>query len=355
MLENPPAPQPGFNHRVQEQGLSPSLKAFELLVGRAGARISSDDEFFKNKYTPEEVHRDIALSKELFTKFTDASKVEFRPSMLTEGIIKVGDKFELFGEGTEIKQASQFDDYTNNADFIVKVKNEIRDKKDERMLRPNERFVLDTTTAGGDRLAEKVEKLFGELRDGILTEVKYFPGSLSGGLRDVPRFVLEINEEELVEFFKNAKSSLDRAPGINEKRFGEVYTEFARLARKKILLNARAQVAYLAESARSISVPDEVSNQITTLLASPLGGFYQTLEYVESLNVSTLGLANEGAPKSLTLTRHDSAEAASNGLTRHDSAESKKKTARYFVMMKKILSVGVAIERSLEEKKTPTH
>jgi hypothetical protein len=275
--------------------------------------------------------------------------------MLTEGIIKVGDKFELFGEGTEIKQASQFDDYTNNADFIVKVKNEIRDKKDERMLRPNERFVLDTTTAGGDRLAEKVEKLFGELRDGILTEVKYFPGSLSGGLRDVPRFVLEINEEELVEFFKNAKSSLDRAPGINEKRFGEVYTEFARLARKKILLNARAQVAYLAESARSISVPDEVSNQITTLLASPLGGFYQTLEYVESLNVSTLGLANEGAPKSLTLTRHDSAEAASNGLTRHDSAESKKKTARYFVMMKKILSVGVAIERSLEEKKTPTH
>lgn len=324
------AQQAGFNSRAQDGGLVHALRSFELFVGKtAGARIELEDPVFHDKYPQEEIRADVAESTAFFKKYFQGSNAEFRPSMLAEELIKIGGKFNLFGEGATVDQASSYDDYKNNADAVAKVSVEIRDKKDERLLRTSERFVIDVTTDKGERLAEKNNKLSSELRNGKLSEVKYFPG-IGRGLHDVPRFVLEIDEDELFAFFEKAKTSLDSANGVNEKRFASQYELFSHEVCKKILYSSRAQVKYIMECATSASLPAEVSKKTATYLNSPLGGFYEAIEYVEGIDPTIAIAASES---------------------------DKIKIPKYLAIVKKILRVGVAIERALEkkEKRASTH
>lgn len=323
-MENFGIQQPGFNSRAREGGLVPALKSFELFVGKtAGSRIKMEDPIFREKYPEEEIRADIAETTAFFKKYFQGDNAEFRPSMLAEELVKIGGRFGLFGEGGTVDQSAPYDDYKHNADVVAKVTNNIRDKKDERLLRPSERFVIDVTTDQGERSEEKANKLSGELRSGKLSEVKYFPG-IGRGLHEVPRFVLEIDEEEIFTFFEKAKTSLDSANGVNEKRFAEQYEIFSHGVCKKILSSARAQVKYIMECAIDASLPTEISNKAAMYLNAPLGGFYEALEYVDGVNPASLGITNE---------------------------DNKIKVSIYLTMVKKILRVGVAIERALEEKK----
>lgn len=317
----------GFNSLAQEEGLVPALESFELLAGKAGQRIQiKNNPIFERTHTQEVLHADSAESDAFFKKYFQESSAQFRPAMLAEELVKVGGTFELFGSNAKIMQSSQYDDYKNSADFIVEVATDYRDKKDEKLLRPKERFVIDITTDKGERFNEKIMNLSAELRSGRMTDVKYFPSPM-GSLKDVPRFVLAVDDEELLAFFKKAKPALDRAGGVNEKRFGEQYADFSLDACEKILENGRLQVEYIVICAQKESLPREIGERITSLLNSPLGGFYQTLEYVDGVNVESLGITDEGK---------------------------KKMNAGYVAMMKKILGAGVSIERALHEKRAST-
>ncbi len=318
--------QGGFNKNAYEQGLFPALVSFELLAGKEGKRIQIDNPLFSVTYPPDEIRADSAESEAFFRKYFKEDKASFRPSMLAEELVKIGGSFSLFGDKAKIEQASLYDDYKNNADFIVKIKNEIRDRKDEKFLHANERFILDVTTDTGDRVEEKVKKISAELRNGKLTNIKYST-DFNGALQDVPRFVLQINEEELFEFFKKAKPTLDNAGGINRKSFGEQYDIFSFGACEKILTGARTQIEFLVQSARSVSFPENIAEHIVELLSSHLGGFYQALEYVDGINSATLNAVQD---------------------------DKRTMASRYIYMIKKILSVGVAIERVLEEKEKRT-
>lgn len=171
-------------------------------------------------------------------------------------------------------------------------------------------------------MKEKVTNLAAELRNGKLSEVKYFPAT-GGALAEVPRFVLQISEDELLKFFKTAKPALDRAGGVSREDFSEKYDAFSQAACEKVFAEAQAQVENIAQWATMSALPREVAGRITALLSSPLGGFYQTLEYVDAIDVATFDIKNP---------------------------DDKIKLPRYLAMMKTILRVGVAIERVLEEK-----
>lgn len=317
--------QAGFNNRAQSSGLVNTIMSFELFVGKkAGARINEEDLVYFNKYPEEEIRADVAEVKDFFKKYFQGDNAEFRPSMLAEELVKIGGRFDLFGEGSTVDQASSYDDYKNNADDVAQVPVLPRDKKDERLLRPMQRFVIDVTTDKVERMGEKINKLSAELRNGKLSNVKYFPSLPKGkGLQDIPRFIVGIDEEELFAFFEKAKPALDRSVGVDEKRFKELYAEFSRGVCEKIVTSARTQVELLAEYARTMKMQNENVDRILELLSSPLGGLYQTLEYVSALNVEALGI---------------------------EDANNKKNVSTYIEMIKKVLSAGVAVERSLEDK-----
>lgn len=311
----------GFNSRAKEEGLVSALESFELLAGKQGQRIQIEESVF-TRYSPAEKEKDIAESGAFFRKYYQGTNAQFRPSMLAEELVKVGGSFGLFGDKAEVMQSSQYDDYKNNADFIVEIPTDYRDKKDEKLLRPKTRFVIDVTTDGGDRLNEKLANLSAELNNGKLTDIKYFP-KLGGSLNGIPRFVLEVDEELLLEFFNKAKASLDRAGGVDEKRFAEQYDWFSRSANKKIAESIQAQVTYVMERAVTNSLPKEIAERTKELLSSPLGGFYQTLEYLYDINVESFSIADEGQ---------------------------RKNTTAYLEIVKKLLGVGASIERVMEEK-----
>lgn len=324
-MESFPQPveaKPGFSKKVTEEGLVHALRSFEHIASETKRIQVKDNPVFEKYYGAQEVYTDAAQADSFFRKYFQGGDAEFRPSMLAEELVKVGGEFGLFGGKAEVMQASQYDDYKHNTDFIVTVQNEIRDEKDEEVLRARERFILDVTTDQGDRFKEKAENLAAELRNGKLTEIKYFPAT-GGALADVPRFVLQVNEDELVEFFKKAKPALDRAGEIDREKFSEKYESFSRAACEKILSGARAQVGNIVQWAKMSSLPPEVAAQITTLLSSRLGEFRQTLEYVDDID-----------PESFEIQKPDD----------------KIKLPRYLAMIKTILRVGVVIERVLEEK-----
>ncbi|MBI5799062.1 MAG: hypothetical protein HZB10_03980 [Candidatus Yonathbacteria bacterium] len=324
-MENFGIEQLGFNNRAREGGLVPTIESFEILAGKAGQRIQiKNNPAFEKTYSPDVIHADAVESDAFFKKYHQQDSSEFRPAMLAEELIKIGGTFGLFGSRAKVMQASQYDDYKNNADVIVEIATEYHEKKDEKFLRPKERFVIDITTDKGERFAEKIANLSAELRNGRMTNVKYFPGGV-GSLREIPRFILAVDDEELLAFFAKAKQALDRAGGASEKRFADQYEEFSLSACEKILSNARLQVEYIAQCAVRESFPRECSERLLALLSSPLGGFYQTLEYIEGLNVENFGITDEGK---------------------------KKMNAGYISMMKKILEVGVTIDRVLNEKKS---
>jgi hypothetical protein len=324
-MESFPQPieaKPGFSKKITEEGLIPALRSFEHIASEKKRIQIKDNPIFEERYGAQEVHADTAEADSFFRKYFQGDGAEFRPSMLAEELVKVGGEFGLFGNRAEIMQASQYDDYKHNTDFIVTVQNDIRDKKDEEILRARERFILDVTTDQGDRLKEKAENLAAELRNGKLTEVKYFPAT-GGTLSDVPRFVLQVNEEELLAFFKKAKPVLDCAGKVDRKEFTEKYDTFSQAACEKILSGARAQVENIVQWAKMSSLPYEVAAHIATLLSSRLGEFHQTLEYVDTTDPASFDIKK---------------------------ADDKIKVSRYLAMIKTVLRVGVAIERVLEEK-----
>lgn len=324
-MESFPQPveaKPGFSKKITEEGLVHTLRSFEHIASEKKRIQIKDNPVFEERYGAQEVYADTEEADSFFRKYFQGGDAEFRPSMLAEELVKVGGEFGLFGDKAEIVQASQYDDYKHNTDFIVTVQNEIRDKKDEDILRARERFILDVTTDQGDRLKEKAEKLAAELRNGKLTEVKYFPAT-GGVLADVPRFVLQVNEDELLAFFKKAKPALDRAGEVDREGFGEKYDTFSQAACEKILSGARVQVENILQWAKMSSLPPEVATQITTLLSSRLGEFHQALEYVDGVDSASFDIKNP---------------------------DDKIKLPRYLAMIKTVLRVGVAIERVLEEK-----
>ncbi len=310
-----------FNEKVIQGGLIAAIDSFGLFVaGKGSKRIELNDAMFAASYSPDEIRGDTIIAKALYVKFhKNEASAEFRPSMLAEQLVKVGESFDLFGNGSKILQSTQFDDYKNHADFFVNVQNDIRDKKDEILLSRNVRFIIDVTT---DDVREKAKKISNEFANGKLTDAKYDPET-GRALRDVPRFVMSINEEELFEFFKKAKYSLDRANGVNEKYFHEQYNSFAYGACVKILDAVRIQIESLVGLAQNASLPKDVAQQISTYVGSRLGAPYQTLEYIDGLKTSSFGAMTEDRKIMIT---------------------------RYLSMMKKILRVGIAIDRILEEK-----
>lgn len=152
-MESFPQPieaKPGFSKKVSEEGLVPALRSFEHIASEQKRIQVKDNPLFERHYGAQVVYEDTAQADAFFRKYFQGGDAEFRPSMLAEELIKVGGEFELFGDNAEVTQASQYDDYKHNADFIVAIKNEIRDEKDEDVLRARERFVLDVTTDQGD-------------------------------------------------------------------------------------------------------------------------------------------------------------------------------------------------------------
>lgn len=333
-MENISVPQQsGFNNKAQQSGLVPALRNFELFVrSTAGGRIKMDDPAYVKKYSQKVVNDDIAEAEMLFRKFKDrdeAGNVEFRPSMLLEELFKIGGKLGLFGDGSTVDQGSPYDDYKNHADVIVKLPFDVRDKKDE-LIRPVQRFILDATTKDNQAVTEKLKTLAAELKNGKLSQAKYYPSLRpNDGLLDVPRFVVQIDEAELVSFFDKAKTSLDRAGGIDEKLFKQQYDGFAKGVCEKIISGAQLQISDLVENAQEFEMPEKTANRIQELLRSPLGGLFQTFEYLNSLAVSSFGIKDKNNEENVK---------------------------SYIEIMKKIIQAAIAVERVYDTKikKAPT-
>lgn len=285
-----------------------------------------DDPVYVQKYSKKVVDEDIAESEMLFRKFKDndeTGNAEFRPSMLLEELFKVGGRLGLFGEGSTVDQGSSYDDYKNHADVIVRLSFQVRDKKDE-LIRPIQRFIIDATTKDNQAVTEKLKTLTAELRNGKLSQAKYYPSiNPTKGLTDVPRFVVQIDETELVSFFNKAKTSLDRVGGIDEKLFRQQYDDFAKGICEKIMSGAMTQISYLVENAQGLEMPEKTASRIQELLRSPLGGLYQTFEYLNSLDVSSFGINDKNNENNIR---------------------------SYIEIMKKIIQAAIAVERVYEVK-----
>lgn len=161
-----------------------------------------DMESFEELYGVDSVKSDLEKVKELQEHFRlndqESSQEARKIGKILEMI--VNEQIELnnwFGEGVRTQQTTDFDDYTNGIDSLVEFERD--DGKQFLGL------AIDATFGGSMSFDKKFRKIRRQLVEGKMGSVKYFrslDGEMEGRLNYVPRVVLSINRNKVIEIAK---------------------------------------------------------------------------------------------------------------------------------------------------------
>lgn len=206
------------------------------------------EENFKNLYSPEEIQKDlklVALRKKQFKENqTEQSEKFKRISDIYEGIIvEQAEQNAWFGNNVTFYPTSKYDDIVNGVDGVAEFFSEEGNKENKHMA-----MSFDVVfSSDSERILKKLERTKNSIRNGKLTEVKYFEdeeGNQSS-LR-APRIVLGSR-------LASAESLINLWGGKSKDKNKKLAKHPIQI---KLLLEAYLQLGHFAKYAHSIGNND---------------------------------------------------------------------------------------------------
>lgn len=177
---------------------------FARLASRPKPKSAIRPEDFSDLYSPAVIRDDSKHVADLEEIFIDNLSSLSAENMYYQEIAKIFEALLLeqieqgawLGEDASATKPSKYDDYVNGVDTIVSFSNE--EKQPVHLA-----LALDITSQ--HELAKKFTRLMEEIKDGRLTEIKYFKSEdpeFRGNLKGVPRVIVGADHKTIIDLME---------------------------------------------------------------------------------------------------------------------------------------------------------
>lgn len=204
-----------FEQKIKQEWseVRPSFSDFEDLVGM----VYTAEELREDKLKTKGKSVDIGVEGE-FGRWADYELAEDIEYSLMEAI----QNFEWFGEEVSVSPASRFDDLFRGTDFVLT----FRKNEDE-----YDYLAVDATVAKEENvILDKDKRVYDELDEGRLTEVKYFINDDNPEIRgkfNMPHLILALSPS-LASEFRNILSKGRNLSFDDKNRLDDIQKEITR-------------------------------------------------------------------------------------------------------------------------------
>lgn len=206
--------QENFNNKPEF--ISPTeIRAMVMRAGEVNTSHSLDMSTFIDAYGLTKVQADYAkvadrMSSHLEHKMSDPEKLGH---IFEAAFLDLASRHNWFGEHSEVKKASKFDDIMNGIDMVTTVldtTNTVRQFE-----------VASDLTISHNGVAEKFNKVANGVRQGKLATINYYHSDLlgyTGRLTDVPKTVVALDQHNMQRFLRNWLNE----PELAQEQFSKV-------------------------------------------------------------------------------------------------------------------------------------
>lgn len=223
--------------------------------------IPMDD--FVNLYGKENVEKDKNIVEKLKIKFQENAPDEKKEAKILADILEaiILEESELsnwFGENTSTIKTSDYDDYVNHVDAVVKFEGD--------KIPVHTALGIDMTYS--TNIKEKFDYIKKEIENGILAEVKYFSSSFIKGIHmQIPRLIIGADVKtikELGELWLDKESKIEGRKKEVKEALGKHSIQFQFL--KQMILEAE----FFEKYAEKIGKPEitEIYARLKKLILS---------------------------------------------------------------------------------------